>query len=266
MLTCIYLAPSTKTRKDKIDQLKFAPTKVTWIKLVLPGGFEYFLFSPRNLGKMNPFWRAYFSKGLVQPPTRVILGLAAAKFCHIKKGCGCRFPSVEDHHRTCKWLVSPIYKPRGTTLRRALITRWCGFNYFFMFTPKLGEDENIWQIFFSDGLVQPPTTFLTMVINPRIRVDLEDPCKSTNSPITPGRSGGRLGSRSYLASSAFDTCGFATAMKKNNWLFTLPETNISPIKMVVFNRNLLFQGSIFRGELLVSGRVDCIGGLYYPLL
>ena len=25
---------------------------------------KYFLFSPRNLGKMNPIWRAYFSKGL----------------------------------------------------------------------------------------------------------------------------------------------------------------------------------------------------------
>ena len=26
-------------------------------------------FSPRSLGKMNPIWRAYFSNGLVQPPT-----------------------------------------------------------------------------------------------------------------------------------------------------------------------------------------------------
>ena len=26
-------------------------------------------FHPENLGKMNPFWRAYVSKGLVQPPT-----------------------------------------------------------------------------------------------------------------------------------------------------------------------------------------------------
>ena len=31
---------------------------------------KYFLFPPRSLGKMNPFWRAYFSIGLVQPPTR----------------------------------------------------------------------------------------------------------------------------------------------------------------------------------------------------
>ena len=36
---------------------------------------------------------------------------------------------------------------------------------------------------------------------------------------------------------------------------TLPKTNSSPLKMLVSNRNLLFQGSIFRGELLVSGRV-----------
>ena len=35
---------------------------------------KYFLCSPRTLGKMNPFWRAYFSNGLVQPPTRNALG------------------------------------------------------------------------------------------------------------------------------------------------------------------------------------------------
>ena len=35
---------------------------------------KYFPFSPRTLGKMNPFWWAYFSSGLVQPPTRSFLG------------------------------------------------------------------------------------------------------------------------------------------------------------------------------------------------
>ena len=30
-----------------------------------------FLFSPRKLEKMNPFWRAYFSEGL-KPPTRSV--------------------------------------------------------------------------------------------------------------------------------------------------------------------------------------------------
>ena len=34
----------------------------------LGGGFKDVLFSPRKLGKMNPFWRAYFSDGL-KPPT-----------------------------------------------------------------------------------------------------------------------------------------------------------------------------------------------------
>ena len=33
-----------------------------------------FLFSPRKLGKMNPFWLAYFSDGLVQPPTSIFTG------------------------------------------------------------------------------------------------------------------------------------------------------------------------------------------------
>ena len=40
---------------------------------------------------------------------------------------------------------------------------------------------------------------------------------------------------------------------------TLPKTNSSPLKTMFSNRNLLFQGSIFRCELLVSGRVF----LYY---
>ena len=35
------------------------------------GGLElFFKFSRENWGKMDPIWRSYFSKGLVQPPTR----------------------------------------------------------------------------------------------------------------------------------------------------------------------------------------------------
>ena len=33
---------------------------------------KHFLFSPRNLGKMNPIWRAYFSDGL-KPPTSIYI-------------------------------------------------------------------------------------------------------------------------------------------------------------------------------------------------
>ena len=35
----------------------------------LGGGFKYFLFSPRKLGKWSNLTVAYFSDGLVQPPT-----------------------------------------------------------------------------------------------------------------------------------------------------------------------------------------------------
>ena len=46
-----------------------------------------FYFHPKTLGKMNPFWRSYFSKGLVQPPT--------SHFSRVKSllvsGHSCRF-------------------------------------------------------------------------------------------------------------------------------------------------------------------------------
>ena len=44
---------------------------------------QVFFISPRNLGEMDPFWRAYFSKGLVQPPTRVEHG----NFLYFLAGC-----------------------------------------------------------------------------------------------------------------------------------------------------------------------------------
>ena len=43
--------------------------------------------------------------------------------------------------------------------------------------------------------------------------------------------------------------------EKNNCKPTLLKTNSLHLKLVVSNRNLLFQGSIFRCELLVLGRV-----------
>ena len=39
----------------------------------LGGGFKHFLFSPLFGGKMNPFWRAYFSKGLNPPIPRCVI-------------------------------------------------------------------------------------------------------------------------------------------------------------------------------------------------
>ena len=40
----------------------------------LGGGFKYFLFSSRSLGMIPILTVAYFSTGLVQPPTRKTLG------------------------------------------------------------------------------------------------------------------------------------------------------------------------------------------------
>ena len=37
--------------------------------LVVATQIFFGIFTPKNWGKMNPFWRAYFSDGLVQPPT-----------------------------------------------------------------------------------------------------------------------------------------------------------------------------------------------------
>ena len=53
---------------------------------------------------------------------------------------------------------------------------------------------------------------------------------------------------------------------------TLPETNSSPLKIGLPNRRVVFQPSIFRSKLLVSGRVClmshlfCRGPLLYVLL
>ena len=42
--------------------------------------------------------------------------------------------------------------------------------------------------------------------------------------------------------------------KQKSSTSTLPETKSSPLKMVVSNRNLLFQGAMFRGQCYVSFR------------
>ena len=81
------LVPSSKSQ----DSTCFSrETKDSWVALVVVwrptqqkshgrplvsdlvgGNFQRsFNVHPENLGKMNPIWRAYFSKGLVQPPTR----------------------------------------------------------------------------------------------------------------------------------------------------------------------------------------------------
>ncbi len=71
------------------------------LQLNLAGGFKYFLFSPQKLGKMNPFWRAYFSDGL-KPPTSNLLASSGLQRSESAKNGGRkhRIPSglgSQDH-------------------------------------------------------------------------------------------------------------------------------------------------------------------------
>ena len=53
----------------------------------LGGGFKHFFYFHPYLGKMIQFWRAYFSDGLVQPPTRYLLCHQVPRVIQ-KKGLG----------------------------------------------------------------------------------------------------------------------------------------------------------------------------------
>ena len=43
-----------------------------------------------------------------------------------------------------------------------------GFKYFFMFTPKLGDDSHFDEHIFPNGLVQPPTSFTLIQLSTKI--------------------------------------------------------------------------------------------------
>ena len=68
---------------------------------------------------MNPFWWAYFSNGLVQPPTSKSLSLRGTKCCpnFLMFSAWNGWPENEITQPTwrtipfSKWLVTPIYKP-----------------------------------------------------------------------------------------------------------------------------------------------------------
>ena len=59
-----------------------------WWRVSLLGGgggrskterwFQIFSYFHPYLGKMNPFWRSYFSDGLVQPPTRKVYSITSS--------------------------------------------------------------------------------------------------------------------------------------------------------------------------------------------
>ena len=116
-------------------------------------------------------------------------------------------------------------------------------------------DEHIFQMgWFNHQLHYWPWT---MVINPRIRVDLEDPCKSTNSRNRQEDPAEDLGPDPTWHRVHSTPAGSQQQWRKTTGcLHSLKLTY--PLKMVVFNRNLLFQGSILRGYVSFrEGRFVC---------
>ena len=61
--TSITSSSSTTSSTVKAGDVLFSFFKARW--------WFHFFFHPENLGKMNPFWRAYFSNGWLKPPTRL---------------------------------------------------------------------------------------------------------------------------------------------------------------------------------------------------
>ena len=100
--TLVFFFPTKCAPKMSVEKRYFVNTWYTWVRnktnvigripkgnekvfrpsilrcenvmiALLGGGFKYSLFSPRTLGKMNPFRGAYFSDGLVQPTSHGVL-------------------------------------------------------------------------------------------------------------------------------------------------------------------------------------------------
>ena len=75
--------------------------------LPLGGGFKYFLFSPRTLGKINQFWLRFFQRGLVKNHQQVAAYMRIY-FINHEKPVGClvyiygdyNFPYMRDPYQT----------------------------------------------------------------------------------------------------------------------------------------------------------------------
>ena len=138
--------------------------------------FQIFLeFSPRSLGFHDRIWRAYFSDGLVQPPTRQTFGKffwnllrqfveARAKTftlwhgrVHVEPPC---WPCLEMPCRNI--CVSAGF------LGFTKIAIGGGFKLFCFHSETWGRWTHIWRVHFSDGLVQPPTRLVFTPENWRI--------------------------------------------------------------------------------------------------
>jgi len=128
-----------------------------------------------------------------------------------------------------------------------------------LFSSLFGEDEPILTSIFFKWAVQPPTS------NPN---SLQTKEEFTQCHAACYRGANRVLHLAYRNGKLLGCCsstlqppwtprtgqiwsvGFLVVDDKASTppqTLTLPETNSSPLKMVVSNRNILFQGSIFRG-------------------
>ena len=90
---------------------------------------KYFLFSPRKLGKMNPFWRSYFSNGL-KPPTSIAIWLHMFK--HQTIMCVEFLLAMQQRYyiddvcsmHICSWnMISFLFTWKNTPKRKCWSTR-----------------------------------------------------------------------------------------------------------------------------------------------
>ena len=158
---------------------------------------------------------------------------------------------MDDHES--RWLAIPRWKLISIKLTRAIYHHWCG---------RIAEFPHQWYFlssFLCDKVQYPIILYYYIYIH--IYFYMKPPKKRNIGIFSASlhhvfcseivwwwsRLDSRLG---WCIPVVYLLCKWCSA-----GIITLPETNSSPLKMVVSNRNLLFQGSIFRGELLVSGRV-----------
>ena len=90
----------------------------------LGGGFIFFFNFDPYLGKMNPFWRAYFSKGLVQRPTSNSFPYLTLVFC-------------EDYNfQPQKTLLTRGFRPQDFCPPKQKLYSYMHISKFFFLNPK----------------------------------------------------------------------------------------------------------------------------------
>ena len=91
----------------------------------------FFKFSSRKLGKMNPFWRAYFSNGL-KPPTSVLLYFLSSGVMMKKFTKKCPPDSFWRGLRFCQDSRKFGGSKNQWCLVLRMLGRWCLYKFYFI--------------------------------------------------------------------------------------------------------------------------------------